>query len=631
MKLFFLILIAISAANAADKPTETPMRTAAKKLGHELTIPFRMNFTLSREPLTTEGIWKLDPGELNPHHRRWVLKRDVYLAGLETVQTGDSYSIRGGEIVGDTVAYVRPAGSYFSSINSFPCSEKEADWFGTEEGSHFAADIAAKEWEHFLGDEKFKLELKLRNIHSEFPEVALKNARVIFTGWLADLDSEWRARGLKKVRDEEWARYQRDAKEDGVCSNKKLKNVSEPNWQSVMGPVSGPEHLGNVLAIAPARRWGGLFSVRVTLKVAEKDLVGKFLIDSGAATSVISPVFLAAQGIKPDWIEVPQTMPKRVYWSGGSGIGKIGEAAEVKVSGFPIDVHRFVITDTDFFGPPDSFATCCDGILGSDFLRLYTVLLDPSIPNEVRIYPREGFQFDTKDYTWIEASSNPQGQIVSGCTITPADSSDKATSIQGIQWDTGNESALQFATPLYRSLQKESRHWNLTCAETPISQSILISPKEAEYQSPDETLETASRVAAPGPASVGMEIMGRGQVAFDLSHGKIWFTKKGLQTPLVQNRSGLTLEFQYHNGERVLRVLGIHGKSEASKLPHAGIQVGTLITKIDSKDVSEMDQWEVDQRLSGAYGPTAVLEWHPNKKTEKTANLQVRFNQNSSQ
>jgi hypothetical protein len=625
MKLFFLVLIAISAANAADKPTETPMRTAAKKLGHELTIPFRMNFTLSREPLTTEKIWKLDPGELNPHRRRWVLKRDVYLAGLETVQIGDSYEIRGGEIVGDTVAYIRPSGSYFSSIKSFPCAGKDADWFGTEDGARYAADIAAKDWEHYLSDQKFKLELKLRNIHAEFPEVALKNARLIFTEWLAGLDSEWRARGLKKVRADEWAKYQTDAKEEGVCSNKKIKNISEPDWQTVMGPVSGAENLGKVLAIAPARRWGGLFSVRVTLKVAEKDLVGQFLIDSGAAGSVISPVFLAAQGIKPDWIEIPQAMPKRVYWSGGSGMGKIGEAAEVKVSGFPVDLHKFVIAETDFFGPPDSFATCCDGILGSDFLRLYTVVMDPSIPNEVRLYPREGFQFDPKDYSWIEASTNAQGQIVSGCSITPTDSGGKINSIQGIQWDTGNESALQFATPLYRTLQKQSHHWNLSCAGIPISQSILISPKEAEYQSPDETLDTASRVSAPGPASVGMEIMGRGQVAFDLGHGRIWFTKKGLNTPLVQNRSGLTLEFQYHNGERVLRVLGFHGKSEASKLPHAGIQVGTLITKIDSKDVSEMDQWEVDQRLSGAYGPTVTLGWQPNKKTEKTASLQVRF------
>jgi hypothetical protein len=627
MKLFLLLFVSLFVGFTAAA-AETPMRAAAQKLGHELSIPFRMNFTLSREPLTTEGIWKLDPGELNPHRRRWVLKRDVYLAGLETVGSGDSYSIRGGEIVGDTVAYIRPPGSYFNSIGSFPCGAKEADWFGTEEGSRFAADIAAKEWQHFLSDQKFKLELKLRNIHGEFPEVALKTARSIFTEWLAGLDREWRARGLKKVRDEEWARYQRDAKENGVCSNKQLK-TAEPNWQMVMGPVSGPENLGKVLAIAPARRWGGLFSVRVTLKVAEKDLVGQFLIDSGAATSVISPVFLAAQGIKPDWIEVPQAMPRRVFWSGGSGMGEVGEAAEVKVSGFPVDLHRFVISETDFFGPPDSFATCCDGILGSDFLRLYTVVMDPSIPNEVRLYPREGFQFDSKDYAWIEASSNTQGQIVSGCAITPSDSASdskrKVNSIQGIQWDTGNESALQFATPLYRSLQKESRHWNLSCADIPISQSILISPKEAEYQSPDETLETASRVSAPGPASVGMEIMGRGQMAFDLGHGKIWFTQKGLKTPLVQNRSGLTLEFQYHNGERVLRVLGIHGKSEASKLPHAGIEVGTLITKIDSKDVSEMDQWEVDQRLSGVYGPTVALGWSPSKKTEKTVNLQVRF------
>jgi hypothetical protein len=618
MKLLFLIFLSLVAS--ADPSHYAP----EKKLAHELTIPFRMNYTLSREPLTTEGIWKIDPGELNPHHRRWILKRDVYLAGLETVGSGDSYSIRGGEIVADTVGYIRPNGSYFSKLDAFPChdSSKEVDWFGTEEGTRYAAEIAAKDWEHFLSDEKFKLELRLRNVRGEFPEVALKNARLIFTDWLAGLDSDWRSHGLKKVRVAEWAKYETDAKAEGVCSKKK---TAASSWQVVMDPVMGAESLGKVLAIAPARRWGGLFSVRVSLKLAEKDLVGKFLIDSGAAVSVISPVFLQAQGIKPDWIELPKAMPKRVFWSGGSGIGKIGEAAEVKLSGFPIDLHQFVISDTDFFGPPDSFSTCCDGILGSDFLRLFTVILDPTIPNEVRLYPREGFQFDPKDHAWIEASTNSQGQIVSGCTISPDDSGGHANSIQGIQWDTGNESALQFATPLYRSLQKESRHWNLSCAGAPISQSILISPKESEYQSPDETLDTASKVYAPGPASVGMEIMGRGQVTFDLGHGRIWFTDKGLQTPLVQNRSGLTLEYQYHNGERVLRVLGIHGKSEASKLPHAGIQVGMLISKIDSKEVSEMDQWEVDQRLSGVYGQSVILEWHPNSKTEKTATLQVRF------
>jgi hypothetical protein len=47
------------------------------------------------------------------------------------------------------------------------------------------------------------------------------------------------------------------------------------------------------------------------------------------------------------------------------------------------------------------------------------------------------------------------------------------------------------------------------------------------------------------------------------------------------------------------------------------------ILSLDSKSVDEMDNWEVEQRLSGVYGGTVAVEWKTGKKTSKIAPLKL--------
>jgi hypothetical protein len=248
--------------------------------------------------------------------------------------------------------------------------------------------------------------------------------------------------------------------------------------------------------------------------------------------------------------------------------------------------------------------------LGADFLRLYAVEVDPGIPNEVRIYPRDGFQLPTTT-PWVEASTNRLGELVSSCVTRPSD--EKIPILEGVKWDTGDEGALEIFPADARKYEDISKHWNLSCEDTTIAKSAAISSQE-----------NLGRTQKSPAINVGMEILGRGPFTFDLGHGRIWFTEKALDSPIVQNRSGLDLEFVYKDGDRVLKVMNIRAGSPASVLSRSGLHVGQTISGVDSKPVDSVDQWEVDQHLSGVYGDTVTLQWNVGRKTQKIVPFQLR-------
>jgi hypothetical protein len=599
-------------------------------------LQFSMSYDLSPQPLTTEQVWTLDPGELNPHRRRWVLNREIDLKGLIAVKKDGYYALQADKVVAHTTGYVRRGGSYLFPIADFPCTSEPEDRFATQDGVQYAAQLAAKSWQDVVSHAMLKLDVRLRNVRDPAPELALKNGRLIFDAWLADVDHQWRIEDEQKTRGLEWDYYRDEAKELNLCTTAQHHVKEDRSWASVMEPVRGPEKLGPKygipLAIAPARRWSGLFTIRVSIQVGQKEILGKFLIDSGAPMSVISPTFLKSQGVMPEWLEVPKASAQRIYWSGGGGVAKPAVAAKVKVSGFSVPLHRFMIHETDFFGPPDSFSSCCDGILGADFLRLYAVTLDSHIPNEVRIYPREGFQF-TADTPWTEVSVRPQGTLASECVLSPVNSSSNSASnsagasTQSVLWDTGNEDAIEIGSH-YKEMQKISQRWSVSCDGIAVANSALISPKEQETLSEgdDETLASSARSIPTehSMTAIGMEVLGRGAITWDLGHGRLWFEKAALSAPIIQNHSGLNLEYQFINTERVLKVKAIRAHSPASALAKAGLRVGSLITSVDAHGIDELDQWDVDQRLSGVYGPSVDIEWKTSPKTQKVATLKVR-------
>ena len=49
--------------------------------------------------------------------------------------------------------------------------------------------------------------------------------------------------------------------------------------------------------------------------------------------------------------------------------------------------------DSEFFAPPENPSSCCDGVLGADFLRRYVVeACTPGPPAEIKLWPAENFR-----------------------------------------------------------------------------------------------------------------------------------------------------------------------------------------------------------------------------------------------
>jgi C-terminal processing protease CtpA/Prc len=79
---------------------------------------------------------------------------------------------------------------------------------------------------------------------------------------------------------------------------------------------------------------------------------------------------------------------------------------------------------------------------------------------------------------------------------------------------------------------------------------------------------------------------------------------------LLTNQSGLDLIYRENGSrERELVVKKITPKSPASELQREGLKVGSVITEFDEIPVSELDEWQVLRRLSGAYGKKVIIQW----------------------
>ena len=236
----------------------------------------------------------------------------------------------------------------------------------------------------------------------------------------------------------------------------------EPPAQGAFGRVGTPADEMKLLARAPVKIWDGLFSIRVGITIAGRKLDGRFLIDSGTGTSVVSPEFLEGQGILSAWIEVPDAPFRRVPWgANGSSRGGLAPMAAVDlvtIGNYPLKLKEFAVFDTEFFAPPESPGSCCDGVLGTDFLRDYVVELRPGPPAEVKLWPAESFHLATvgdaegatpQDFQWVETALTPAGEVVSSCIAHL----DHGFQLVGVRWDTGRENAMDVHLPW----QKQAR------------------------------------------------------------------------------------------------------------------------------------------------------------------------------
>ncbi|MGK5082164.1 retropepsin-like aspartic protease [Bdellovibrionota bacterium FG-1] len=599
---------------------------AAPPTRHLPDISLKSVYQEASEPLTTEKAWALDFDELNPHRSRWILNRKVELGGLqareiEGAPEGARFGVSAEAIVSTVTAFFRPAGAWYRPLAEFPCHEEPASWFGTLEGSRKAAEVAAKEWERTLGERKLKLAAMFQQLNAVSAEVAVKNAQILFQNWLHEVSAIWRSSGRHQAKLAEWQLYRLEAAKTKACAKDGVipwEKMMEPLAEGELGRAGSPGDEVRLLARAPSKRWDGLFSIRGNVTIAGRKLNGRFLVDSGVGTSVLSPEWLENQGILPAWIEVPGAPPRRIPWGGSldapqGGLGPVGKVDQVEIGNFALSLREFALFDTDFFAPPDTASSCCDGVLGTDFLRRYVVELNPGPPAEVRLWPSEHFHLaDSTDSQWLEEGMTPAGAPVSACWAQSGD-----LRLGGVYWDTGREAALDVHVPWQKSARAAnaahssglSNQWDVRCGVNPNSPIAQGVPASFPVMDPYENKAILDKVPA---VSIGMALLGRGRVFLDFPHGRIWFPAKTSSEVIRENKTGLKLKFEMVKGKfdkRELLVRGLGHNPIVKSLVSRGLKKGMRIIRIDEIDADELDTWEVEQRLAGVYGEQVMLQW----------------------
>jgi len=609
MKRTFLVLVMIFLVHNEKIAAET----------RQQGLTLRATFVTSDQKLTNEKAYKIDPSEANPHRQRWMLQKNVDLIGLKPVKKGEKYTVTATEVVAVTKLYVRGSGPWYRDFAEFSCAKNPDDWFATEEGSAQAGRAGATIWEEILDIGRTRLPFLFSRILVDTPDAAVTVGKYTFSIWLKAMEAEWAVKGQNKARIAEWQHYFESAQSVGLCKRTKTKQKAVKkqdktvDWGSMIEP-SKKEGFNKLLARAPARRWDGIYSVRLSINVGGVVLNGQFMIDSGAKVSAISPNFLKNQGINPTIIEVAGVPPQRVVWSGGSGVGKRVGVTSASLSGFKLPYREFLLLETELFYPPDYSSTCCDGVLGTDFLRLYAVEFEPTTPPAIKVWDRDTFSLSEDSNIWVEVSSNPKGHLISDCDMV----SKTGKQISYARWDSGSEMAVDVHIPWQKLARAGKEPWNFRCGSKMISEDVPIT-------FPDPLTEDQSshfRSKVPG-LNVGMALLGRGNFAFDLSNGRLWLRKDALKLPIYVNTTGLELEYVMNeDNDRELRVTSIEPKSRAQVLAKEGLRKGALITAIDSKPAEEMDLWDVEQRLAGAYGKNLTIIWKT-KTGLKAAPLKV--------
>lgn len=617
--------------------------------------------TWADRKLETREVRSIDPMVLNPFFSRWVLKRPVELQILDSsienaTKSGEKSPenrLKSVLVKAQTVLYTRDLPEQ-DVKRTFPCTRSgEIDFnYATLSGTRFAAEAARDEWHALLLKHSGKLEKRLAGLRQKKPEMLLTSTQAIFHEWLEGLDHEWALHSEKLIRKKEWLYYAKEAACTEVLSTREFmfqerhrKALPFPTVALKSGRPPARRLNSDSLARLPAKLWEGLFSVRMSVDVGDKLLNGQFLIDSTAQESLMAPQFLKWQGINPVFITQFGKRRHSIEWISGAGESIPLYVFGVKLGTLSLPLHDFYLADTELYGPPDYRKTCCDGVLGLDFLRRYRVefLEEPS--KAVRVWD-PGASIDDGTWHWVPVYfDSEEKKPTSDCVFHATHAKDQEakrvprTGLQGVRWSTATIPSVGVHQPWQSTVSKLSQshrvQWELECPIEPIG--VEKSKSIASHLIPTIPEGGGKRYASAYPSSsVGIEILGRGTVMWDLPNGRIGFNKEAIKTPVWQNRSGLELEFDFNSvGDRILRVVEIRPDTSASLLKKGGLRVGTEIVSLDGILVEDLDQDHVDRLLMGrGWSPqvdkkTLNVEWRgkSSKQGAKkiSAPLRVRF------
>ncbi len=586
----------------------------------------------SDQPLTTEKVSSLDPKEWNAHRRMWVIERKASISELQVgaAPKPGTFGIKGGTVTLGSTAHLRGEGPWFGDLVQFSCGWKpEREPFATREGSRRAAQEATRQWSEILEKKRLRLSVQMQAVQGASESEVREKASQVFQNWLHEAESLWRVQGRESAAAIEWKFY-RDTARCGTSEKTPSVNPSggARSWRERMEPASSQENK-KLLARAPARRWNGTFSVRVSFDIGGKVLVGQFLVDTETENSFVSAEWLRSQGIVARWIALNRVPSERVSWGATTLWAKPIEVDSVTISGLKTPLRRFFLMDTGVFGFPENRGACCDGVLGLDFFKHYAVEFVPNGSPALMIYSPTGFS-PSESVPWTEMAVDPSGGLVSECEVNP--NSPKTEKISGVRWDTGSEIYLS----IHRPWQQVARVWRgpfqLSCGNTPLASGIRpafptqiggLGGLSEFFGNKDEPKDTSALKSRYPGVSVGAPLLARGRVIFDLPHGRLWFPGQEFGKQLQENATGLSLKFAFRRGERVLEVTEMRADSRSAELAKSGVKNGTVITHLDEKSVDQMDIWEVSRRLSGDYGTQVGLRWNT-PKGGRVAVLTVR-------
>ncbi|MBN23321.1 MAG: hypothetical protein CL678_18695 [Bdellovibrionaceae bacterium] len=539
----------------------------------------------SDDPLTTESVWKWMPEEENPHRRRWALRRKLEIEGLDAIQKGKNWVLKADIVIARTRIYLRPSGPWYSTMDQFSCFKKFGDRFATAEGTAFASKLEAQAWGAHLKKRIYDLQNQLSRVRSDSKTQTMITGQKIFKNWLIGLERSWRDKNLKSIRVQEWKHYLLLARKTHSC--KKNKGTAPLPWKDQMealGKASGnDQRIGRV----PARLWGGAFSIRASFEVNPGvQFIGKFLIDPSLDRSLISPVSLENQGVSRKLLNRWIHRKEDFHWRGKKASFQKIPVQNFEVSGVSVSISELGLSPTLIFQPPEYVSTCCDGVLGKDFLRQFVVEFDRSVPSHIFLWKRSGFAL--KKTPWIEISSDSLGRIVSECSWK--------TKIRTYRVPTylrmGKTSSVVFS-------KKTNQKIDLSCNGVPLFNSVF---------SKEEGLDT----------SIGMGLLSERRLFLDLSHGRLWIGEPLINDSARKLSRSIELKFEYENGKRVLRVKRIKKVSPYKEAIAKGLGVSTRILKINGTDVDELDLWQVQQKLCGQATSEVSLLFKKGTKNKST-------------
>lgn len=348
--------------------------------------------------------------------------------------------------------------------------------------------------------------------------------------------------------------------------------------------------LGFCLAAAPdlvpAAMVGPYF--QVTAQVNGKPL--KFIVDTGAGLTVLTPQGALAAGIKGG-------TPVRASGAGGKTIpAQLVKVDSVRIGQSEVTGEQAVVLEL----PP---ALRCDGLVGYSFLRKFVTTFDYSAstltfasPTEFQPHP------DDRSADLIIKSNHPHIRAT-------------AAGREGFfVFDTGAGGALTLHTPF---VEANKLRENLPIRMTRITGkgvggyvrgdvTTLPEVSIAGFKLPAVPVVLASPGTGAMSASdsfgnIGSEIISRFIMTLDYGRGKAWFRPSPLfNSPYHQDKSGLFIDFDESRSWIADVVPG-------SPADLAGVKVDDEVGSINGVKVSEWHPLDVRKPFRGPVGSKVTL------------------------